>query len=80
LIYTTCENQRREVYWSRAATIGGEEWLPQAAADASLKRYKIKRFQTNTGEDICYLQVFYYWHKKIALIAFWRLRKIKTGN
>ncbi len=50
-----CENHRREVYWSKAAVIGGEEWLPQAAVDSGLKHCKVKRFQTDTGEDVYYL-------------------------
>ncbi|MCK5022576.1 MAG: hypothetical protein KAS04_00240, partial [Candidatus Aenigmarchaeota archaeon] len=53
-----CENHRREVYWSKAAVIGGEEWLPQAAVDSGLKHCKVKRFQTDTGEDVYYLWVF----------------------
>ncbi|MBU8901680.1 MAG: transposase [Victivallales bacterium] len=50
-----CENHRREVYWSKVAAIGGEEWLPQAAVDSGLKHCKIKKFQTSIGEDVYYV-------------------------
>jgi putative transposase len=50
-----CANHRREVYWSRAAAVGGEEWLPQAVVDSGLKHCKVKRFQIDNGEDVCYL-------------------------
>jgi len=50
-----CEKHCRKVYWSKAVAIGGEEWLPQAAVDSGLKHCKVKRFQTNTGEDVYYV-------------------------
>jgi putative transposase len=50
-----CEEHHREVYWSKAAAIGGEKWLPQAAADSGLKHCKAKGFQASTGEYVYYV-------------------------